>query len=133
MAGQNQAQLKQNLQDTSQWMRVLYMVLFWFVLYFVLMVTGLIIFIQVLFALITGSDNKNLRKFAADLASYINQIISFLTYNDDRKPFPFAEWGKVDKVEPKVKPKSEPINDVDEHESIIEIEPESKSKEDKPE
>ncbi|PHS26355.1 MAG: lipase [Methylophaga sp.] len=124
-------QLKQNLQDTNQWMRILYMVLFWIVLYFVLMVTGLIIFIQVLFALITGSDNENLRKFAADLTKYINQIILFLTYNDDRKPFPFAAWGKVDKVKPVVK--STPSNEVDEHEAVIEIEPESKSKSDDPE
>ncbi len=122
--------LKQNLQDSNQWMRILYMVLFWVVLYFVMMVTAVIIFIQVLFALITGSDNKNLRKFAADLTKYINQIILFLTYNEDRKPFPFAEWGKLDKVKPAVKPAA-PVNQVDEHESIIEIEPETKN--DKPE
>ncbi len=128
MAEDRQVQLKQNLQDSNQWMRILYMIMFWIILYFVLMVTGVIIFIQVLFALITGSDNKNLRKFAADLTKYINQIILFLTYNEDRKPFPFAEWGKLDKVKPVVKPA--PVNEVDEHESIIEIEPETKD--DKP-
>ena len=124
MAEDNKQQLKQNLQDSNQWMRILYMVLFWIVLYFVLMVTGVIIFIQVLFALITGSDNENLRKFAADLTKYINQIILFLTYNDDRKPFPFAEWGKVDTVKPKAKP--EATSNADRDESIIEIEPETK-------
>jgi hypothetical protein len=128
MAEDKQEQLKKNLQDGNQWMRILYMLLFWIVLYFVLMVTGLIIFVQVLFALITGSDNKNLRKFAADLTKYINQIILFLTYNDDRKPFPFAAWGKLDKVKPVSKPA--PVNEVDEHESIIEIEP--ATKDDKP-
>lgn len=129
MAEEKQEQLKKNLKDTNQWMRILYMVLFWIVLYFVLVVTGVIIFIQVLFALISGSDNENLRKFAADLTKYINQIILFLTYNDDRKPFPFAAWGKVDKVKAVVE--STPPNEVDEHEAVIEIEPESK--EDTPE
>ncbi|MBL1321174.1 MAG: DUF4389 domain-containing protein [Methylophaga sp.] len=128
MAEGKQEQLKQNLQDGNQWMRILYMLMFWIILYFVLMVTGVIIFIQVLFALITGSDNKHLRKFAADLTKYINQIILFLTYNEDRKPFPFAEWGKLDKVKPVVKPA--PVDDADEHEKIIEIEPEEKD--DKP-
>ncbi len=128
MAEDKQQQLKQNLKDGNQWMRILYMLMFWIILYFVLMVTGVIIFIQILFALITGSDNKNIRKFAADLTKYINQIILFLTYNEDRKPFPFAEWGKLDKVKPVVKPA--PVDEVDEHESIIEIEPETKD--DKP-
>jgi len=129
MSEGKQEQLKKNLQDGNQWVRILYMVFFWIVLYFVLMVTGLIIFVQILFALITGSDNENLRKFAADLTKYINQIILFLTYNDDRKPFPFATWGKVDKVKPVTKPA--PSDDIDEHEAVIEIEPESK--EDTPE
>ena len=126
MAGDKQERLKKNLQDTNQWMRIFYMIMFWIVLCFALMVTGVIIFIQVLFALITGSDNKNLRKFSADLTQYINQIILFLTYNEDRKPFPFAEWGKLDEVKAVVTPEA-----VDEHESVIEIEPEQK--EDKPE
>ncbi len=129
MAEDKQQQLKQNLKDGNQWMRILYMLMFWIILYFVLMVTGVIIFIQILFALITGSDNKNIRKFAADLTKYINQIILFLTYNEDRKPFPFAEWGKLDKVKPVVKPA--PVDEVDEHESIIEIEPETKDDEPK--
>jgi len=98
MAKQNQEQMKQNLQDTNQWIRILYMVLFWIVLYFSIMVTGGLVFIQVLFALVTGSDNKNLRSFSADLTTYINQILLFLTYNDDRKPFPFAAWGEVEKA-----------------------------------
>jgi hypothetical protein len=123
MAEDKQEQLKQNLQDSNQWLRILYMVLFWVILYFVLMVTAVIIFIQVLFALITGSDNKNLRKFGADLTKYINQIILFLTYNEDRKPFPFAEWGKLDKVKPKTK---SPKKNVEENEPVIEIEPEAK-------
>lgn len=119
-------QLKQNLQDTNQWMRILYMVLFWIVLYFSLMVTGLIIFVQALFALITGSDNENIRKFAAELTKYINQILLFLTYNDERKPFPFAAWGKVDKVKALSKPA--PVDEVDEHEAVIEIEPKQQPK-----
>ncbi len=119
-----QEQLKQNLKNPNQWLRILYMILFWIVLYVVMTVTGALILIQVLFALITGSDNENLRKFAADLTKYINQIILFLTYNENRKPFPFAAWGELEENEP------EPIqdnavdveNDVDEHEALFDAE-----------
>jgi len=121
MAEQNQQHVKQNLQDTNQWIRILYMVLFWIVLYFSMMVTGVLIFIQVLFALVTGTDNKNLRKFSADLAKYINQIILFLTYNDERKPFPFAAWGELEEHAP-----IEVEVEIDEHETIIDVEEDGK-------
>jgi len=121
MAGQNQEQVKKNLQNTNQWIRILYMVLFWIVLYFSVMVTGVLIFIQVLFALITGSDNKNLREFSAALTKYINQILLFLTYNDERKPFPFASWGDVEELAP-IEVEAEV--ETDEHEAIIDVEPE---------
>ena len=98
MAEQNQEQIKKNLKDSNQWMRILYMVLFSIILYFASMVTGILIVVQAIFALITGQDNKNLRELGAGLAQYINQIYLFLTYNDQRKPFPFATWGEVEDV-----------------------------------
>ena len=124
-----QEQIKQNLQNPNQWLRILYMFLFWIALYFVMMVAGIVIIIQVVFALITGSDNKNLRQFAAGLTKYINQILLFLTYNENRKPFPFAAWGEIEAEEPaeiKTETKTETKTEVyvDEHETIIDIEPE---------
>lgn len=98
MSEQNQEQIKNNLKDTNQWIRILYMVLFAIILYFAMMVTGILVVVQALFALITGEDNKNLRELGAGLAKYINQIYLFLTYNDSRKPFPFAKWGELEEV-----------------------------------
>ena len=121
MAEQNQQQVKQNLQDTNQWIRILYMVLFWVVLYFSMMVAGALIFIQVLFALITGSENKNLRDFSVGLIKYINQILLFLTYNEDRKPFPFAAWGELEEL---AAIEVEAEVEIDEHEAFIDVEPE---------
>jgi len=99
MTEQKREQLKHNLQSANQWMRILYMLLFWIILYVAMSVTGIVIFIQVLFALITGKDNKNLRTLGKSLATFINQILLFLTYNDHRKPFPFAAWGEVESVD----------------------------------
>jgi len=121
MAEHSQEQVKQNLQDTNQWIRILYMVLFWVILYFSMMVVGALIFIQVLFALITGSDNKNLRNFSADLVKYINQMLSFLTYNEDRKPFPFAAWGELEEQPPI---ETDVVDEADEHEAIVDVETE---------
>lgn len=87
-------QLKENIKDTNQWIRIAQMALFVFILYFAMMVVGGVIMLQLLFALITGSDNQNLRQFAVALSHFINQILLFLTYNTDDKPFPFKGWGE---------------------------------------
>ena len=47
---------------------------------------------QFLTLLLTGSDNKNLRNFGQSLASWIFQIMQFLTFNSNSKPFPFDDW-----------------------------------------
>ena len=91
--------LKSNLRNKSQWTRILYMLLFWLALYFSIMTIALLIFILAIFALVTGKVNDNLRQFSAGLTTYINQLILFLTYNEERKPFPFAEWGKLEDVQ----------------------------------
>lgn len=113
MVENKQERLKQNLQNTNQWIRILYMVLFAIISYFVMMAIGVVVLIQVLFALFSGSDNANLRKLGADLTKYINQILSFLTYNENRKPFPFAACGELEEV----KAETVQTDEVDEHES----------------
>lgn len=118
MAEQNQEQIKQNLQDGNQWMRILYMFLLAIALYVSMLVTGAVIVIQALFALVTGEDNSNLRSLGAGLTRYITQIFSFLTYNDERKPFPFAAWGEVEDIIVDATP-AETVVDEDE---IIDVE-----------
>src|SRR5690606_6021877 len=51
-----------------------------------------------LFALITGNDNRQLRKFGDSLSIFIFDTLQFLIYNSEEKPFPFADWpeSKVD-------------------------------------
>lgn len=85
--------LVENLKEPSVWIRILFMLAFGVVLYFVLApVIFVIMLAQALFVLLTGDSNENLRKFSASLSEYINQTLNFLTYNSDDKPFPFADF-----------------------------------------
>ncbi|WP_188151154.1 DUF4389 domain-containing protein [Teredinibacter waterburyi] len=85
-------QLKSNLTSSTHWLRLVYMLLFAVLLQVALAVMWVLVIVQFLFALVTGSDNGNLRKFGDSLAQYINATIRFLTYNSEVKAFPFAEW-----------------------------------------
>jgi len=84
--------LKSNLTSGEHWLRLLYMLLFAVILYVAAIVAGLVIVVQFLFALISGSANDNLKQFGGSLSRYIFQVLRFMTYNRDEKPFPFSDW-----------------------------------------
>lgn len=84
--------VKQNVFSKRQWLRILYMVLFAVVLYLVMMLVAVVVLVQALFALVTGKPNDDIGDFASDLSTYVYRIVAFLTYSDDRRPFPFNNW-----------------------------------------
>ena len=102
--------VKKNVSNGEQWLRLVYMLLFVVVLYPVSTVLCVIMVVQIILALVTGETNKNIRQFSASLAGYVEKIILFLTYNDDEKPFPFSPW-------------KEASDEVKADEIVIEVEP----------
>lgn len=82
------------IQKTDKWVRLLYMLLYLVILWFVKIIfLGVIIF-QFLSLLFTEKTNANLLKFSKSLSSYAYQVYLFLTYNTEEKSFPFGDWPK---------------------------------------
>ena len=81
-----------HIRSAQLWIRLAYMLGFLLLLSFVRISLLLVIGGQFLTLLLTGSDNKNLRNFGQSLASWIFQIMQFLTFNSNSKPFPFDDW-----------------------------------------
>ena len=85
-----------NLRKTNSWIRLVFMIAFVVVLYLIITPVILVIMIaQVLFTLLTGSQNTNLKDFSNALAQYIYQILKFLLYGIEDKPFPFTDFPRV--------------------------------------
>jgi|TARA_B110000971_G_scaffold19975_1_gene18238 hypothetical protein len=85
---------KENLKQTTTWIRGLYMLLFGFLAGladFVLL--GVIIF-QFVHKLITGETNERLHKLGQSIATYNYQILQFLTFNSEYHPYPLGAWPK---------------------------------------
>jgi len=91
-------ELKSNLLSKKHWSRLVFMLLISIVLYVAFFITWFVIIAQFTFALITGNDNDNLRRLGASLALFIRQCVSFLTYSDDIKPFPFSDWPQAEDI-----------------------------------
>ncbi len=82
----------ENLKQPAQWFRIAFMLALAVALYLAGMVLTLLIIAQALFGLLTGADNRNLRELGAALTAYVRQVLDFLTYNSEFKPFPFAPF-----------------------------------------
>lgn len=82
-----------NLQEPSAWIRIVFMIGYALLLYVVIVpVLFVIALVQALFAIITGEDNEKLRGLGGALAEFVHQLLSFVTYNTEDKPFPFKDF-----------------------------------------
>jgi len=84
--------LKQNLKDKSTWLRGLYMLLFILFISVAKVVILAVIIFQFLSELITHKSNPRLLKLGQSLSTYSYQILVFLTFNSEYRPYPFGAW-----------------------------------------
>jgi hypothetical protein len=87
-------EIKENLKQQTIWLRGLYMLmfaLFYSVAEFVLFA---VVVVQFLLMLFTGNSNPRLLMLGQSVATYIYQVLQFLTFNSDYQPYPFNEWPK---------------------------------------
>ncbi len=83
---------KENIRSRGAWLRVLFVLLFtalWGVAEFVV---GAVVIFQIGSSLIAGRPNERVREFGQRLATWLYEVILFLTYRTEVKPFPFSPW-----------------------------------------
>jgi hypothetical protein len=85
---------KMNIKQQSTWLRGLYMLMFALFYGIAEFVLFAVVLFQFLFKLFTGKTNIRLLKLGKGLASYIYQIIQYLTFNSDYKSYPLGAWPK---------------------------------------
>jgi len=54
----------------------------------------IIVLVQFFFDLISGKPNNRLCQFSSEFKNYIAEVVAFVTYQSDTKPFPFSDWPK---------------------------------------
>lgn len=86
-------QIVDNLKQPSNWIRVLFMIGFAILLYVIIApVIFVLMIVQALFVLLTGESNANLKHLGAVLAQYVLQILLFISYNSELRPYPFSDF-----------------------------------------
>lgn len=85
--------IEENLKSRATWVRLLFILVF-FVLYAVSrIVVFATVMMQFFWVLFTAETNKRLSTLGHSLALYTCEVIDYLTFNTDDKPFPFdRDW-----------------------------------------
>lgn len=83
--------IEENIKSRSTWLRGLFMLVFVAIYMLSRIVVGAVVLLQFLWVLFTGEPNDRLRVLGQSLATYTSQLIRYLTWNTERRPFPFDE------------------------------------------
>ena len=86
------------IKNSNSWLRILLMFGNLVVLYVIALLAVVIMVAQPLFVFASGTPNSNLIIFGEALAEYIKQIIDFLFYKSNTKPFPFAPFPIINAI-----------------------------------
>ena len=94
--------IEENIKSRTTWLRLLFMVIYGLFISLAGMIGTVIVVIGFFWVLFTGEVNRELRQIGQAIASYMYDIIRYLTFNTDDKPFPFGgAWPSGEtKVEP---------------------------------
>ncbi|MDX2028352.1 MAG: DUF4389 domain-containing protein [Alphaproteobacteria bacterium] len=88
----NEQELKKHVKDKDTWLRFIFLVVFGIIAYFCSFVILFASAIQFLAKLLGGSSLTVLSEFGDNLAAYLAQVIRYMTFASDEKPFPFAPF-----------------------------------------
>ncbi|MEE9494640.1 MAG: DUF4389 domain-containing protein [Gammaproteobacteria bacterium] len=84
---------KQNLQPRATWHRLFFMLVTIMLYSISRAVVSLVVVIQFFWVLFNGETHKSLLQLGGSLAIYTYQIIRYLSFNTEARPFPFdLDW-----------------------------------------
>ena len=86
------AVLTENIKEPSIWVNFFLKVIYLVFLNFIVPFLGFITLLQLLFSIGSKKPNENLVSFSKKISSYIYQIINFIPYSSDQRPWPFNSF-----------------------------------------
>ncbi len=87
---------KTSLLSRKTWIRIAYMALFLLLLVLARSVLLILVVLQMGIVVISGADNEKLRELGQSLSKWVFQTLMFVTFNSEKKSFPFDDWPEAD-------------------------------------
>ncbi len=80
----------ENIRSRSTWLRLLFMLAFYAIGTVVTAVFSVVVVLSFFWVLFTGEKNGQLQQAGQVIAAYLYEIVRYLTFNTEDKPFPFG-------------------------------------------
>ncbi len=84
--------VKENVKNVDTWLRGLFIIIFGVIFYFLIGIIWLLVIFQFVTKVITGKLNDQLEKFSSSLTQYALQILDYVTFQSETRPFPFSPF-----------------------------------------
>ena len=85
--------IEDNIKSRSTWLRALFMLVCFFLYAITRPIVAAVVVLQFLWALFTSEPNEKLTALGHSLAVYTQELIDYLTYYTEERPFPFEkDW-----------------------------------------
>ena len=84
--------VKENAKNVDTWIRGLFIIVFGVVFHVLYIVIWLLVVFQFLTKVLTGDLNENLSGFSHSLTRFAFQILLYITFQSEVRPFPFSPW-----------------------------------------
>ena len=93
LADDDPASIEENLRNRHTWKRFLFMLLFVVLFWLGVLVGVIVILLQFFWVLFTGKTKKEFSAVGRQLAEYSREIVLYMSFNTDQRPFPFdRDW-----------------------------------------
>ncbi|NIV16943.1 MAG: DUF4389 domain-containing protein [Woeseiaceae bacterium] len=86
----SESKLEKNLKSKDTWLRLVFMLTYSLLIWLAGLVGIVVVVLGFLWVLFKGEINRELRQVGQSVASYAYEIIRYLSFNTDEKPFPFG-------------------------------------------
>jgi len=84
--------IKENAKNVDTWVRGLFIIVFAVIFYVLYIVIWLLVIFQFFTKVLTGELNGHLAHFSRSLTWYAFQILRYITFQSEERPFPFSPW-----------------------------------------
>lgn len=96
VTGEQVMDIKENAKNVDVWTRGLFILVFGVIFYFLIALIWLVVIFQFIMKLITTELNEQLLDFSDSLNKYVSQILLYITFKSEERPFPFSPWPGAD-------------------------------------
>lgn len=84
--------IKENAKNIDVWTRGLFIIIYGIIFYFLFALIWLVVIFQFIMKLITSELNEQILDFSDSLNQYVSQILLYITFKSEERPFPFSPW-----------------------------------------